>query len=194
MTSSRHARGRGATQRTVVRTTLLATPIAAVLITTGCASRQAAGPRVYLDEHTAATITVAGENMVFAYDRPELGVNARDYVTLTAVDVNTSGRHALHLVGFAWSTLDKRAVTEGDSRYEIVADDRTLPLQAMPEGFRAIGLNEPPIPVPSRTAVPLAAPVTRDQLQFLRDTPDVRVLRTRSGVMERFELWRDPGR
>lgn len=194
MTSSRPARGRGATQRTVARTTLLATTIAAVLITTGCASRQAASPREYLDEHTAATITVAGENMVFAYDRPELGVNARDYVTLTAVDVNTSGRHALHLVGFAWSTLDKRAVTEGDSRYEIVADDRTLPLQAMPEGFRAIGLNEPPIPVPSRTAVPLAAPVTRDQLQFLRDTPDVRVLRTRSGVMERFELWRDPGR
>ena len=194
MTSSRPAHGAGAKQRTVVRTTLLATTIAVALIATGCASRQATGPREYLDEHTAATITVAGENMVFAYGRPELGVNARDYVTLTAVDVNTSGRHALHLVGFAWSTLDKRGVTEGDSHYEIVADDRTLPLQAMPEGFRAIGLNEPPIPVPSRAAVPLTAPVTRDQLQFLRDTPDVRVLRTRSGVMERFELWRDPGR
>jgi hypothetical protein len=194
MTSSRPAVGGGAAQRPVDRKTLRAAAIFAVMIATGCASRQAAGPREYLDERTAATITVAGENMVFAYDRPELGVNARDYVTLTAVDVNTSGRHALHLVGFAWSTLDKRGVTEGDSRYEIVADDRTLPLQAMPEGLRAIGLNEPPIPVPSRTAVPLTAPVTRDQLQFLRDTPDVRVLRTRSGVMERFELWRDPNR
>jgi hypothetical protein len=160
----------------------------------GCASEQQAGPREYLDERTAATITVAGESMVFAYDRPELGVNARDYVTLTAVDVNTSGRHATHLVGYAWSTLDKRAVQESDSHYEIIADDRTLPLQPMPDGFRSIGINEPPIPVPSRDALPLTAPVTRDQLQFLRDTPGVRVVRTRDGVMERFDLWRDAGR
>ncbi len=167
--------------------------ILAVIVSTGCVNTHATGPREYLDERTAATITIAGEPMVFAYDRPELGVNARDYVTLTAVDVNTSGRHALHVVGYSWSTLDKRGVAEGDSRYEIVADDRNLPLQAMPEGFRSIGLNEPPIPVPSRTALPLTTPVTSDELQFLRDTSDVRVLRTRSGVMERFELWRDPG-
>jgi hypothetical protein len=31
-------------------------------------------------------------------------------------------------------------------------------------------------------------------LQFLRDTPGVRVVRTRDGVMERFDLWRDAGR
>jgi hypothetical protein len=177
----------------VVRRKPTAAVILAAIVTTGCVNTEVPGPREYLDERTAATITVAGEAMVFAYDRPELGVNARDYVTLTAVDVNSSGRHALHLAGYAWSTLDKRGVPEGDSRYEIVADDRTLPLQAMPEGFRSIGLNEPPIPVPSRTALPLTTPVTRDDLKFLRDTSDVRVLRTRSGVMERFKLWRDPG-
>lgn len=164
----------------------------AAVLAAGCASEQAAGPREYLDERTAATITVAGESMVFACERPELGVNARDYVTLTAVDVNTSGRHATHLVGYAWSTLDKRAVTEGDSRYEVVADDRTLPLQAMPDGFRSLGINDPPIPVPSRSALPLAAPITRDQLQYLRDAPGAHVVRTRDGVQERFELWRGP--
>ena len=194
MTSSGPAPDAGTARRPILRRTLTVAAILAAIVTTGCASRQAAGPREYLDERTAATITVAGEAMVFACDRPELGVNARDYVTLTAVDVNTSGRHALHLVGYAWSTLDKRGAADGESRYEIVADDRTLPLQAMPEGFRSIGLNEPPIPVPSRTAVPLTAPVSQDQLQFLRDTPEVRVLRTRSGVMERFELWRGPSR
>jgi hypothetical protein len=194
MTSSRPAHDAGTGRHPIVRQALAAAAILAVLVTAGCASGQVAGPREYLDERTAATITVAGEAMIFAYDRPELGVNARDYVTLTAVDVNTSGMHALHLVGYAWSTLDKRGVAEGDSRYEIVADDRTLPLLTTLEGFRSIGVNDPPFPVPSRTAVPLTAPLTRDQLQFLRDTLGVRVLRTRSGVMERFELWRDPGR
>ncbi len=165
----------------------------AAVLATGCASQQPAGPREYLDERTAATITVAGESMVFACERPELGVNARDYVTLTAVDVNTSGKHATHLVGYSWSTLDKRAVAESDGRYEVVADDRTLPLQAMPDGFHSIGIDEPPIPIPSHSSLPLAAPITRDQLQFLRDSPGAYVVRTRDGVQERFELWRAPG-
>jgi len=168
-----------------------ATLLAAMLA--GCASRAPAGPREYLDERTAATITVAGDAMIFSYDRPELGVNARDYVTLTAVDVNNSGRHATHLVGYAWSTIDKRGVEDGASKYDIVAADRTLPLAVAPEGFRSIGVNEPPIPVPSRSALPLSAPVTREQVQFMLDTPDVRVVRTRDGVMERFEVWSAPG-
>jgi hypothetical protein len=164
----------------------------AAILAAGCASEQPAGPREYLDERTAATITVAGESMVFACERPELGVNARDYVTLTAVDVNTSGKHATHLVGYSWSTLDKRAIAEGASHYEVVADDRVLPLQPMPDGFRAIGVNDPPIPVPARGALPLTAPITPDQLQFLRDTPGAHIVRTRDGVQERFGLWRGP--
>jgi hypothetical protein len=193
MTSSSHSGGDGTrvgrTHSVVLATGALLTAI----FLAGCASGQEAGPREYLDERTAATITVAGESMVFACERPELGVNARDYVTLTAVDVNTSGRHATHLVGYSWSTLDKRAIQESDSQYEVIADDRTLPLQPMPGGFRAIGVNEPPIPAPSRSSLPLAAPITRDQLQFLRDTPGAYVARTRDGVMERFDLWRGPG-
>ena len=194
MTSSGQSRDDGTRIRRPVSIALATGALLAAILMAGCASEQPTGPREYLDERTAATITVAGESMVIACDRPELGVNARDYVTLTAVDVNTSGRHATHLVGYAWSTLDKRAVQESDSHYEIIADDRTLPLQPMPDGFRSIGVNEPPIPVPSRNALPLTAPITRDQLQFLRDTPDVRVVRTRGGVQERFDLWRDAGR
>jgi hypothetical protein len=193
MTSSGHSRDQGARIRRSVPLSLATAAVIAAVLIAGCASEQPAGPREYLDERTAATITVAGESMVFACDRPELGVYARDYVTLTAVDVNTSGRHAAHLVGYAWSTLDKRAIQESDSRYEIIADDRTLPLQPMPDGFRSIGVNEPPVPVPSRSALPLTAPITRDQLQFLRDTPGAYVVRTRDGVLERFELWRGPG-
>ncbi len=148
MISSDRSRARGTTIVRSVSIALAAGAMLAAIHLAGCASGQPAGPREYLDERTAATITVAGESMVFAYDRPELGVNARDYVTLTAVDVNNSGQHATHLVGYAWSTLDKRAVKEGNSRYEIVADDRTLSLQSKPDEFRSIGINEPPIPVP----------------------------------------------
>ena len=193
MTSNGHSGGDGTQACRTVSVALATGALLAAILMAGCASEQPAGPREYLDERTAATITVAGESMVFACERPELGVNARDYVTLTAVDVNTSGRHATHLVGYSWSTLDKRATKESDSDYEVIADDRTLPLQPMPDGFRAIGVNEPPIPVPSRSALPLPAPISRDKLLFVRDTPGAHIVRTRDGVAERFELWRGPG-
>jgi len=193
MTSSGHSGDDGTRACGTFSIALATGALLAAILTAGCASERPAGPREYLDERTAATITVAGESMVFACERPELGVNARDYVTLTAVDINTSGRHATHLVGYAWSTLDKRAIKESDSRYEVVADDRTLPLQPMPGGFRSIGVNEPPISVPSRSALPLTAPITREQLQFLRDTPGAHVVRTRDDVTEQFELWRGAG-
>lgn len=160
----------------------------------GCAGSGPAQPREYLDERTAATITVAGESLVFALERPELGVNARDYVTLTAVDVNTSGRHAQHLVGYAWSTLDKRRLEEDVGSYELVVDDRVLPLARMQGGFASIGVDAPPIAPPARAAVPLSAAVTREQLQFVLDATTRRVVRTRDGVAERFELWKVAGR
>jgi hypothetical protein len=168
--------------------------LACALLAQGCASPGSAQPLEYLDERTAATITVAAESLVFALARPELGVNARDYVTLTAVDVNTSGRHARHLVGYAWSTLDKRALQEDAGSYELVADDRVLPLARMPGGFASIGVAEPPLEPPARAAMPLSAPVTAEQLQFVLDASTRRVVRTRDGVAERFELWNTAGR
>src|SRR5205814_4956856 len=39
-------------------------------------------PREYLDEDTAATVTVVAEPLVFALPRPELAANVRDYVKI----------------------------------------------------------------------------------------------------------------
>jgi hypothetical protein len=167
--------------------------LAATMAIAGCATRTASptAPREYLDERTAATITVAGRAWVFACDRTDLGVHARDYVTLTSVDVNTSGTHAAYVLGYAWSTLDKRRI-EGDDpgSHELVADDRTLPLATMPDGFTALGLHDPPLPAPSQGALPLAAPASPETLRFLLESANLRVVRTRSGVLERCALWR----
>lgn len=164
--------------------------VCAVLGTGACASAPPPEPREYLDESTAATVTVAGSAIVFALERPDLGVNARDYVTLTGVDVNTSGRHVSHVIGYAWSTLDKRGVDgDGPATYELVVDDRVLPLAVMTAGFRSLGLATPPLQPPSRSAVPLAAKVSRETLVLYVDSPAARVVRQRAGVTERFERW-----
>jgi hypothetical protein len=42
--------------------------------------------------------------------------------------------------------------------------------------------------------MPLSTPVTAEQLQFMLDASTRRVVRTRDGVAERFELWNTAGR
>jgi hypothetical protein len=167
---------------------LLALAAASGLV--GCASTPPAEPLEYLDETTAATVTVSGSAVVFALERPDLGVNARDYVTLTGVDVNTSGKHVSHVIGYAWSTLDKRdADSDAKATYELIVDDRTVPLTVLPEGFRPLGIAQSPLQPPSRHAVALAANVSPEALALYVDAPTARVVRQRAGVVERFERW-----
>jgi hypothetical protein len=170
------------------RATAVAAALAGVILA-GCAHRDDLTEREYLDERTAATVTV-GRPLVLACDRSDLGVNARDYVTLVGVDVNRAGQHATYVVGYAWSTLDKRGVDEGDVDYTLVADDRVLALEPMSGSFQSLGMAEPPFPAPSRDAVPLAAPATAEALQYFVENDSVRVVRTRGGLVDRFARWR----
>ncbi len=162
-----------------------------VLLVAGCAAT--AGPRQheYLDETTAATVTVGRDTLVFARERPELAVNARDYLTVVPVDVNRSGTHTVYLFGYAWSTIDKRGVDETPGAYAIVADDRSIGLALAPGGTRELGIGTAPLRPPSRTAVAVVAATSRETLRFIVAATDVRVLRTRDGLVERFALWHD---
>ena len=194
MTSDR-VRARRACRGARQSTALLAVATACLLaITAGCATQPGPEPQEYLDERTAATITVVARSIVLACDRPELGVNARDYVTLTGIDVNTSGKHSAYVLGYAWSTLDKRGIDDGATGYELVADDHIVPLQPMPGGFSPLGVSSPPIQAPSRTSLALAAPVSREVLRLLLESPDVRLLRARAGTVDRFTAWSVPDR
>ncbi len=130
--------------------------VAAVLLATGCATPEStSGEREYLDEFTAATITVGSSVLVFARERPELAVHARDYLTLVPVDVNRSGTHVQYFYGYVWSTLDKRGLAEEATvvrRFDLVADGRRIALTPVAGELRDIGLGEPPLPSPARRA------------------------------------------
>jgi hypothetical protein len=137
--------------------------VLAAVAATGCAATNpAGGEREYLDEQTAATVTVGAPVLVFARERPDLAVHARDYLTLVPLDVNQSGRHAQYFLGYAWSTIDKRAQPEAPSppRFELIADGRPIPLAPHQGSLRDLGLGEVPVPAPARSATLLIAPAT----------------------------------
>jgi hypothetical protein len=164
----------------------------AMLAVGACASAPSDGTRQYLDERSAATVTVSRESLVFARERPELAVHARDYLTLVPIDVNRMGTHALYFYGFVWSTIDKRgsaASGTGVTQFEIVADGRRIPLVPVTETPRALGLAEQPVRSPSRSAQLLIARTDRPTLEFLATAGTIRAAEVRGGVSEAYELW-----
>jgi hypothetical protein len=157
-----------------------------------CASTPSDGPRQYLDENSAATVTVAREPLVFARERPELAVHARDYLTLVPIDVNRMGTHVLYFYGFVWSTIDKRAAPgrdDGTLQFEIVADGRRIPLVPVKAIPRELGLAEAPVRAPSGSARLLIVQTDRQTLAFLATAGVIHAAELRGGVSESYELW-----
>lgn len=107
--------------------------VVAALIAGGCALPPAE-PVVVLDERTGASLTVVDQPLIFARARRDIAVQARDYITLVAAEMNVSGDRRLAWVAHQWSTIDARATdfqpTPGDALL-LVADGRDLRLLPM---------------------------------------------------------------
>jgi hypothetical protein len=171
---------------------LLALGTAAVF-TAGCAAAPAPdSTREYLDEQTAATVTVGPRPLVFALERPDLAVHARDYLTLVPIDVNQAGSHVQYFYGYVWSTIDKRRAGESDRvspRFELIADGRRIPLAPVAGKPRDIGLGEPPLPPPAASAEILVSLTTREVQAFVANADVVVAVARRGDASERFALW-----
>lgn len=197
MTSDAAAPGRAALQRTCrarARSSLAACLFAATVVG-GCAAtpEKPPAPREYLDPATAATVTVAAPMLVFARERPEYAVHARDYLTLVAVDVNRAGKHAQYFIGYVWSTVDKppaSAQSTPPASFELIADGRRIPLVRRHESLRDLGLGELPLPAPARNAEPLVAAASREEQDFVQRASALHAVMVGEVGSARFDLWR----
>lgn len=157
----------------------------------GCASAPPVAVREYLDEQTAASVTVAGDGIVFARPRTEYAVNARDYVTVVPVDVNRGGSHALYLYCYVWSTIERPNASEAPAQFALVADGRMIELAPAAATPRAIGLGQAPVEPPALNARVLVAATTREALGFLVKAQELSVAATREDRTDRYALWAD---
>jgi len=108
------------------------------------AARDSVAPSEYLDQTTAATITVAAKPLVFARERPELAAHARDYVTLAAAAVNRGGAIEYYIFAYLWSTLDDRnrgADRTSADNLTIAADDRRIKPQLAGHSSQEAGVG-----------------------------------------------------
>jgi len=157
-----------------------------------CASTVA--PLEYLDNGTAATVTVAARSIVFARERPDLAAHAQDYVNITPLQVNRGGQRVLYLYCQMWSTIDRRdsqAVVPPNAAIALLADDRRTVLSAGATNVHSLGLARAPVDPPVRNAEVRVAIVDTELLRFLISADRIRVVMTIGDVHEYFALWKD---
>jgi len=101
-------------------------------------------PRSYLDQTTAATVTMVGRPLVFARERPNFAVHMRDYITLAAASIDRAGKIQLVLIAYFWTTFDPHA--RDDVRHPdeltLVADDRRVTLAKLNRSAHEAGIEE----------------------------------------------------
>ena len=149
--------------------------------------------REYIDEITAANITVSSKILIFARERTDLAANARDYITLAPVEINRTGTRKYFWSGYLWSTIDRRnrqpLLQEGDELV-LLADGRPIPLHGNGKTLKDLGAGEPITPSPARAATPVLFPVSPEEIAYVARATEVHIELLHAGSSESFTLWK----
>lgn len=170
-------------------------PIAALLcLVAAAALAGSAPPEEYLDEETAATITVVGEPLVFANERRDLAANARDYVTVAAAAVNRAGKISYVLIAYFWSTVDPRLrpdLLPSPPVLSLQADDRRIDLHLAGHSAHEAGIGRPVHVPPGSPVTPNVYGTDLATLRFLAAARHLKLLSETDVTVLEFDLWDD---
>lgn len=151
-------------------------------------------PKEYLDQDTAATVTVVSRPLVFAIPRTELAANARDYLTLAAAAVDRNGKVSYVDVAYFWSTVDPRMRTDplpSPDALILQADDRRIELRLKGQSAHDAGIGVPVHVPPGTTAAPHVYGIDLATLRFLAEARNLAVVVDSNGTLLNYPLWDD---
>jgi hypothetical protein len=154
-------------------------------------------PRQYLDETTAATLTVAAEPWIFT---PEVGASgaiasdrrARDFLTLYAVDVNRQGQHRQYLAALhAVPPLEWSAEAVPTLTLKFSGEEMTLP-RPVSDG-RSLGIAQPIAPAYTLASKWWFYTVDKTALKRLAASRELTATFAAENKSLGYSLWRDAG-
>jgi hypothetical protein len=168
--------------------------LVAALLATCVAHAGSKQPQEYLDEETAATITVVGDPLVFACAQPNLAANVRDYVTLAAAAVNRNGKISYVLIAYFWSTVDPRVRRDALPSPEplvLQADDRRIELKLRGHSAHEAGIGMPVHAPPGAAVTPNVYGTDLATLRFVSEARRLTIVADSEGAPLGYELWED---
>jgi hypothetical protein len=151
-------------------------------------------PQEYLDEETAATITVVGDPLVFACAQPSLAANVRDYVTLAAAAVDRNRKISYVLIAYFWSTVDPRVRRDAMPSPEplvLQADDRRIELKLRGHSAHEAGIGMPVHAPPGAAVTPNVYGTDLATLRFVSEARRLTIVAESDGAPLDYELWED---
>ena len=164
------------------------------LLCSGCAHTAPPADKTliseYLDPQTAMTVRVVAEPFVYGRDVPELAVNARDYLSVGAVELDNMGRHRIFLALVSWSTIDRARIGAPmpalPERLEMGAREWRVASHTPRELGAGNPLLEPPVSRMGDSWFEMKAADIRAFADHPPDSLDVMV----DGVRQHYTLWR----
>lgn len=154
----------------------------------GCAT-PSAGPREYLDETTAATITAVAEPWVLVSARSQAAARNRDFLSVYAIDVNRMGDHRQYLAVLQW--WPAAAATAAATRLELATGQQTFSLRAAAEEARQLGIVQPPGQAYTEAARWWYFPVDRNVLSSVAAARDLSAVLLVDTERSEYTVWRD---
>jgi hypothetical protein len=162
--------------------------VLAVLMLAGCATTKSVAPREYLDEQTAATITVVADPWIFTRKNaaPQL-----DFFHLYAIDVNRMGDHKKYFAIVHYWPSEEIAAS-GAPVLVLRGGSRELKLEPVPQTPRQLGIAQPLDKSAPASAQTWLYPVDSGSLQAIAQSRQLAAsLLTSKGGDAAYAVWRD---
>jgi hypothetical protein len=153
-----------------MRITLLATTLVVLI---GCATTKPLTPREYLDEQTAATITVVADPVVFVHDREIASARGRDFLSLYGIDVNRMGEHRQYIAVLQWAPPEEVSAAAAIPALELRINEEPMVLQPTKASPRELGIAQPLAESYSYNATWWYFPVDKSVLRTLAEARDI---------------------
>lgn len=147
-----------------------------------------------LDEQTGTTLTVVTKPLVFARERSDVAAHTRDYATLVAVEVDSSGKYSEYLLLYRWSTVDRRmspAPDPGAGELKILAEGRVIDLTPMEQLPVSLSRRRELYVPEHGDLVAHAYSVDAATLRFIATSRELSVIMPQEPLKIPFALWED---
>jgi hypothetical protein len=161
--------------------------MSALLLATGCATTPSTAPREYLDEETAATITVVAQPWVFnRQDAPA----QLDSFKLYAVDVNRMGDHKQYLVVMQYWPASRQPGASAPT-LSLHGPDREFALDPSAESPRQLGIAQSFDKSAPTWVKSWFYPVDKATLQAIAQIRELSAVLAAGDARTRYVAWRD---
>lgn len=153
-----------------------------------CSTERVVAPREYLDERTAATITVVRDPWIFTREAVRTGSGEyRDFLHLYAIDVNRMGEHKQYIAALVPEGMDDRA---DPPKLELKADEWSMSFQASTVGARELGIARPVAESYALEAAWWYFPVDKQKLATIANAPQLEAELAWQGERSAYAMWR----